>query len=397
MAGILEGIRIIEMGQFVAVPSAGAVLADWGAEVLKVESLTGEPQRGIMALADTRLNWRFEVHNRNKKSLAVNLKTAAGREVVYRLVRNWDVFISNFQAQALKRLRVDYATLARHNPAIIYALLTAYGTAGPEREARGFDMGAAWARTGMQHLLGESGAPPPQQRGGVMDRTAGFHMVAGILAALLHRERTGAGQEVEFSLYHSGVWTLAADLQVVLGGMRIAPRDRTAGPNPLINRYRTRDGRWLQLTMLQPDLCWPGFCRALGRPDLEHDPRFQDMTVRAQNSAELIRILDDIFATRDIQEWERLLAENDCIFSRVQTPEEVIQDPQALANGFFAELDHPLVGHTRVVTTPVKFNQNPAEVRGPSPEAGQHTEEVLLGLGYTWDDIAGLKDGGVIP
>lgn len=400
MAGILEGIRIIDMGHFVAVPSAGAVLADWGAEVLKVEPLSGEPQRGVMSVLLKRfgseVNWRFEVHNRNKKSLALDLKKASGRNILHRLVQRSDVFMSNYELGALKRLKLDYTTLSRLNPRLVYAFLTGYGTAGPDKDQRGFDFAAAWARTGMQYLLGESGGPPPQQRGGVMDRTVGVQMVAGILAALLHREKTGKGQELELSLYHSGVWTLAADLQVALGGLPLSIHDRTRAPNPLVNTYRTKDARWLQLAMLQADLSWHDFCQAVERPELENDPRFSDIETRAEHCEELIRILDEIFATKTVEEWENKLRENNSIFGRVQTPDEVLTDPQALANNFFAEIEHPVVGQTRLVTTPVKFHQNPASVRTVSPEVGQHTEEVLLELGYSWDDISRFKSQGVI-
>lgn len=398
MAGILEGIKIIDMGHFVAVPSAGAVFADWGADVLKVEPLTGEPQRAVVTITATvqmeggGVGWRFEVHNRNKKSLAVDLTRESGREILYKLVKRSDVFMSNYEIGSLKRLKMDYATLSKLNPGLIYAVLTGYGTVGPDKDERGFDFTAAWARSGIQYLLREPGSPPPQQRGGMMDRTVGMHMVAGILAALVHRDRTGEGQELEFSLYHSAVWTLAADLQVALGGQPLIIHDRTKARSPLVNTYRSQDGQWFQLAMLQADLHWSGFCRAIERPELENDPRFNTLETRAVNCEELVRILDEIFAARTMQEWARRFRENGCIYGRIQTPEEVLTDPQAIANDFFAEIEHPAVGKTKLVTTPVKFRQNPASVRTAAPEVGQHTEEILLDLGYEWDDIARLKE-----
>jgi formyl-CoA transferase len=400
MSGVLEGIRVLDMGHFVAVPSAGAVLADWGADVLKVEPLTGEPQRGVRnapASTTAEVNWRFEVHNRNKRSLALDLTQSSGTGVLRRLVEHSDVFMSNYEMRALARLGIDYARLSALNPRLIYATLTAYGTRGPEKGRRGFDMAAAWARTGLQHLLAEDGGPPPQQRGGVMDRTAGFHIVAGVTAALFHRERTGQGQQLEFSLYHTGIWTLAADLQVTMAGVPLQIHDRRRSPNPLVNTYRTRDGRWLQLAMLQADLQWPGFCAAVGRPDYLTDPRFTGLEERAQHIEELIAELDVIFATKDLAEWEAILAEHDCIFGPVRTLDEAVSDPQAEANGFFTDLRHPTAGQTRIVATPVGFRQNPASVRTPAPEVGQHTEEVLLELGYDWEDIARFKDEGAIP
>lgn len=401
MAGILEGIKVVDMGHFVAIPSAGAVLADWGAEVLKVEPLSGEPQRGVRALGALKfsggqLSWRAELHNRNKRGLAVDLKKDSGRDILYQLVKRSDVFMSNYEVRSLRRLRLDYVSLSRVNPELIYAILTGYGRAGPDKDERGFDFIAAWARSGVQYLLGEPGSPPAMQRPGFSDRVAGMHVVAGVLAALLHRERTGKGQELEFSLYHSAVWSLAADVQATLLGITVPKHEHAKALNPLVNTYRTKDDQWLQLAMLQSDLQWSDFCRAIERPELENDPRFNNIEVREQNNEELICILDKVFASRNIDEWERRLREGSCIYGRVRTLNEVVTDPQAVANGFFADMNHPLAGKIRLVTSPVRFHQNPASVRTAAPEVGQHTEEVLLELGHSWDDISRLKEQEVI-
>ena len=400
MTGILEGLKVIDMGHFVAVPSAGVLFADWGADVLKIEPLDGDAQRGNKTLllkhTGSEVNWRFEVHNRNKKSMALDLKKEAGRNILYKLVEGVDVFMSNYQSGAIKRIKMDYDHLKQVNPGLIYASLSGYGKVGPDKDERGFDFTAAWARTGIQHLLSEPGGNPPMAPNGMMDRTIGTHMVAGILAALLHREKTGQGQELEFSLYHSGVWALVADLQVTLGGLPVDQRDRTKAVNPLVNTYRTQDGRWLQLAMLQADLSWPDLCRAIERPDLEKDPRFVNLETRADHCEELIHILDGIFESKDRVEWETRLRDNNCIYGRIESPEEVINDPQAEVNGFFTEVQHPEAGEVKYITSPVKFCQNPASVRTAAPELGQQTEEVLLELGYSWDEITELKDQGVI-
>jgi crotonobetainyl-CoA:carnitine CoA-transferase CaiB-like acyl-CoA transferase len=405
MAGILDGIKVIEMGHVVAVPAASAMLADWGAEVIKVEALAGELIRGLLRthgkkrviqFDNGQMNWTFELLNRNKKSLAINLKTEEGKEALYKLVGGADVFISNFELGALKKLKVDYATLRQYNPGLVYGVLTGYGTVGPDKDERGFDYAAAWARSGAQYLMAEKGSPPPPQRSGMMDRVVGAHIVGAVLAALLHRGKTGEGQELEFSLYHSGVWTIAEDIQSALVGETLPGNDRTEAASPIWNTYRTRDNRWFQLVMLQADLQWPGFCRAIGMPELEKDVRFNTMEAREQNCRELIHILDEVFASGAAEEWEKSFREHDCIYGRVATPGEVISDPQALANGFFAEVQHSAAGKMRVVTTPVKFRQNPAAVKGPAPELGQDTEEILLDLGYSWEDIAQLKEQSVI-
>jgi len=399
MAGILEGIKVLDMGHVVAVPAAGATMADWGADVLKIEPLTGELARGLVGrllkMTGGEFNWYIQLLNRNKKGLALDLKTEEGKDILYKLVQKSDVFMSNYELNTLNKLGLDYDTLNQLNPKIVYAILTGYGTEGPDRNERGFDYAAAWARSGAMYMIGEPGSDPPPQRGGMMDRVVGAHMVGGILAALLHREKTGKGQKLEFSLYHTGVWTLAEDIQPALLDTPPTKHDRTKALNPLWNSYRTKDERWFWLAMLQSDPSWPDFCRAIERQDLESDQRFNSMEARAEHCEELINIIDDILASKTSNEWERAFKKHNVIYGRVASPTEVTTDPQALANGFFADLHHP-AKEARIVTTPVKFCQNPASVRAPAPEVGQHTEEVLLDLGYTWDDITDLKEKGII-
>lgn len=405
MAGILEGLKILEMGHVVAVPAACATLADWGTEVLKIEPLTGEMARGFKRILGVdvevkrdgvEVNWYVQVLNRNKKSLAVDLKKESGKEIIYKLVQEYDIFVSNYELGSLKRLRMDYDTLSQINPKLIYGFLTGYGTSGPDKDERGFDFTAAWARSGAQYLIGEPGSAPPPQRGGLMDRIAGAHIAGGLLAAILHREKTGKGQALEFSLYQIAVWTLAEDIQAALMGTPQPKWDRTKVDNPIFNSYRAKDDRWFQLAMIQSDVQWPDFCLAIEMPELENDPRFKDMDRRAENCEELIRILDDIFASKNRDEWEKRFRENNCIYGLIQNAVEVTTDPQALANDFFAEINHPLAGRMKLVNTPVKFRQNPASVRNSAPEVGQHTEETLLNLGYSWDDITQLKEQEVI-
>ena len=406
MAGVLEGIRVLDMGHVVAVPAAGATLADWGADVLKIEPLTGEMARGVRRRRRVdkepgdeedipQINSYVQLLNRNKRGLAVNLKTEPGRDILYKLVREYDVFMSNYEASALKNLKVDYESLSKINPRLVYGILTGYGTVGPDRNERGFDYAAAWARSGAMYMMGEPGCIPPPQRGGMMDRVVGAHIVGGIAAALLHRERTGEGQKLEFSLYHAGVWTLAEDIQPALMGTPLPKHERAKSPNPLWNSYRTKDDKWFWLAMLQPDLSWHDFCQAIERPELENDPKFMSREARTANCEELIHIIDEILITRTRKQWERIFRKHNVIYGRVASPTEVVNDPQAEANGFFPDLHHPDF-EMRIVATPVKFCQNPASVRGPAPEIGQHNEEVLLELGYDWENISELKEQGVI-
>jgi formyl-CoA transferase len=229
----------------------------------------------------------------------------------------------------------------------------------------------------------------------MMDRTVAPHIVSGVLAALLHKEKTGEGQKIEVSLYQSAVWTLAGDIQVALVAQQLPKDNRSQVANPLWSSYRTRDNRWLCLGMLRPDPYWGPLCKVIERPELENDPRFENMGKRTENRVELINILDEIFMSKDIAEWEELCREHKLIWSRVQSPKEITQDPQALANDFFVDLNHPS-GHVPIVASPVKFIQNPASVRGPAPEIGQNTEEILLEYDYTWEDLGRLKEQGVI-
>lgn len=396
MAGLLEGIKVIDMGHAIAVPAAGVTMGDWGADVIKIEPLFGEMARETEEMAE--VNLTFELVNRNKKGLALDLKQESGVEILHKLVRRADVFISNYEVSALKKLKADYATLSKVNPSLIYGVVTGYGALGPDKDERGFDYTAAWARSGTQYLMSEPGFPPPLQRFGQVDRVAAAHVVAGVLAALLHRGKTGEGQELSFSLYHTGVWCLAQDIQVALAGQPLTPNDRTKAvrQNPVWNTYCTKDGRWINLALIRSHLHWTDFCRAIDKPELENDPRFIDKESRAENCEELVRILDGIFATKNMEEWDNILRANNCIYSRVATPEEVVADPQALANDFFSEVDHPVAGKLKLINVPVNFRQNPASIRTLAPELGQHTEEILLDLGYKGDDIAPLKKQGVI-
>ena len=406
MAGVLEGIRVIDMGHVVAVPAACATLADWGAEVIKIEPLTGELARGlgpsyrmvdgkVVPMDESEVHWVFQYLNRNKKGLALNLITDAGRDVLYKLIEKTDIFLTNYEANTLTKLKADYETLIRFNPSLIYGILTGYGTVGPDKDERGFDYSAGWARSGAMHMIGEPGSIPPPQRGGMMDMVTGGHMVGGVMASLLHRHKTGNGQKLEFSLYHASVWTMAHDIQSALAGEPNPKHDRTKPRNPLFNSYRTKDDKWFWLAMLQPDPSWPDFCQAIERPELEEEPRFNSLPARWENSEELVRIIDDILITKTRDEWERIFRDNNVIYGRVASLEDVITDPQAIANDFYVDLHHPDTD-MKVLNSPVKFCQNPASVRAPAPEVGQHSEEILLDLGYSWDDITQLKDQQVI-
>ena len=399
MTGMLTGIRVLSMGTVIAGPAAGAILADWGADVIKVEPLTGEMFRGTtraQGVSTGQVNSLIQVFNRGTRGLAIDLTKESGREAFYKLVKESDVFISNYEPSAIRKLKVDYASLSTVNPRIIHAVISGYGSKGPDKDERAYDFTAGWARSGLMNLITEPGCPPAAQRAGTIDTAAATHVVAGILAALLNRERTGEGQELEVSLYHTGVWTLASDVQGTLLGREPIPNDRTKARNPVWNSYKTRDGRWIWLAMLQPNAYWPAFCVSIKMPELEKDHRFATQENRATNCQELIHIIEGVIAEKTMQEWEQIFRSHNVLYGRSQTTTEVVNDPQALANDFFVTVEHPEAGEMRIVTTPVKFRQKPAQVKTTAPEIGQHTEEILLGIGCTWDDISRLKEQGAI-
>ncbi|HZP42347.1 MAG TPA: CoA transferase [Candidatus Binatia bacterium] len=401
MAGPLTGIHVLELGIWVAVPSAAAVLADWGATVVKIEPPDGDPLRGLAATGlvpyQPDVNPAFQLDNRGKQSIVLDLRRAEAREVAHRLVARADVFVTNIRRQKLVALAMDAATLRALNPRLIYAALTGYGTTGPEADRAAFDYAAFWARAGIMASLGEPEGPPPTQRPGMGDHMTGLGLAGAIAAALLARERSGVGQEIATSLFANGLWMLGSDIQAAITtGYCHTPGGRRAAPNPLFNFYRTKDGRWLHLIMLQPDRHWSAFCAAIDRPDLARDPRFADAPSRFRHCRELIAILDPLFAARTLAAWAEALDRAGCYWGTVQSVAEVAEDPQAAAIEAFATVALPDGRPLRLVKSPTAFSSTPAAVAGPAPELGQHTEEVLLDAGYGWDDIARLKDAGAL-
>ena len=403
MPSALEGIKVLELGHWVAVPNACVILSSWGAEVIKVEEPgIGDGMRGERSVegASTRvrgIHSLFEGLNRGKRGIALNLRYPKGREIMHALVQKADVFVTNFQSSTLKKLAMDYPSLSKLNPQLIYASLEGYGEKGPDKDKPGFDYSAFWARSGCQSKLAWRGKPPSPQRPGMGDNITSMLMAGAITAALFARSRYGVGQKVSFSLYHTGVWVLSCDIShALLSGEEFTNYMREQPKNPLWSVYQAKDGRWLQLVMSQSDRYWPTFCKVMGIKHLEHEPRYKDSLQREENAESLTEVISNAFRSRDLAEWEKIFDENGLICGRVQTITDVINDPQAWENNFFTEVDHPAAGRIKVINTPAIFEGTPASVKSPAPELGQHTEEVLLELGYTWDELVKLKEQGVI-
>ena len=402
MNGPLSGIKVVELAIWVAGPATGAVLADWGADVIKIEEpQAGDPVRGMTIRSahdpNVRVAWSFELDNRNKRSVAVNLRHPEGRAFALRIIERADVFVTNLRLDALERLGLDYKHLAELNPRLVYATLNGYGHRGPERLRPGFDYAAGWARSGLMATVAEPGKAPPAQRPGMIDHPAGLAMAGAISAALLARERTGRGQEVRTSLFGVALWMNSVDLTHALIGDRApAPESRRKRPNPLWNSYRCKDGRWVYFVMVQSDRYWKDFCSALEQPAWLQDKRFEDHASRTIKNRALIRLIEQVIATRTLDEWAPIFDRHCFVWAPVQSVPEVIDDPQAKALGTFAALDHPQIPNCRLVRSPIEFSQGEVGPRTAAPELGQHTEEVAQELGLDWEQIGDLKAKGVL-
>ena len=399
----LDGILVVDWTIWQQGPVASVMLGDLGADVIKVEErVGGDPGRGVLRaqgidLTD-RPNFYFEANNRNKRGITVDLKKPAGVEIVRRLADRADVFVQNFRKGVAGRLGLDPATLRARNPRLIYASATGYGPEGPESGAPSFDY-LGLARSGIMLSAGEPEDPPLAIAGGIADQMGAVMLAYGVLAALLARARTGEGQEVDASHLGSMAWLqgLGLSARVMLG--RALPRQsRRFATNPLWNHYRCSDGEWLALSMLQADRYWPDLCRTLEIPDAIDDPCFKTMLDRMANCGACIERLDQAFARRTRADWlERLARGGDFIVSRVNSVDDLPDDPQMIVNHYVTDFEHPAFGPTKVVGIPVRLSATPGQLRMPAPEFGQHTEEILTGLlGYTWDDIAKLRDDEVI-
>jgi crotonobetainyl-CoA:carnitine CoA-transferase CaiB-like acyl-CoA transferase len=399
----LEGILVVDWTIWQQGPVASAMLGDLGADVIKVEErVGGDPGRGILRaqgldLTD-RPNFYFEANNRNKRSIAVDLKTPEGREIVQRLADRADVFVQNFRQGVAARLGLDAATLRARNPRLVYASATGYGPEGAESGAPSFDY-LGLARSGIMYACGEPDDEPLAIAGGIADQMGAVMLAYGVLAALFVRERSGRGQEVDASHLGSMAWLQGLGLASRLMLGRALPRQsRRFATNPLWNHYRCADDRWLALSMLQPDRYWAKFCAVLQIPEAATDERFATMMPRMMNCGECIALLDDVFARRPRADWITRLAEGgDFIFSIVNAVDDLAEDPQVLANGYVTTFPHPTFGPTQVVGVPIRLSETPGQLRRPAPEFGQHTEEVLTDiLGYSWDDVARLRAADAI-
>lgn len=398
MSGPLQDVRVVEIGLWLAGPACAAVLADWGAEVIKIEPLAGDPFRGLAWNFGGLMNPPFELDNRGKRSIAVDLASPLGHEIILELLASADVLVTNYRPGGLERLGLGWSEVHAHNPRLVYASITGYGLEGPERDRASYDMGAYWARAGVAAALTLPGADLPYQRGGMGDHMTALAAAGGVAAALHERNRTGEGRLVSTSLLRIGMYQLGTDLNTNLRtGAPTAATSVREAVNPLLTGYRCADNTWIWLLLLEGDRHWPNLARAIERPDLQADERFSTMAGRRDHSDVVSAELARIFGAQPRDHWADAFDREGVWWARVQHAHELIDDPQAHAAGGFVQV--PLVDGTvaTMVASPVDFDGISHFSSESIPELGQHTEAVLLELGWDWERIIDAKTAGVTP
>ncbi len=397
---LLDGIKVLDAGSFVAGPAAATVMGDFGAEVIKIEPPDGDPYRKLHRLRGSNVGERdyyWILDSRNKKSLALEHKRPEARPVLARLVRSADVFLTNMPLDVRARLGMTWADLRPLNPRLIYASVTAYGETGPEANKTGFDATAWWARTGlMDNARSGPGAPPGRSVAGMGDHATAMALFGAIMLALYQRERTGEGGMVSTSLMAAGLWSNGMLAQAHLAGAVVRPRPpREEALNALANIYCAADDRWFMLALLSEEKQWPALLRGLGHPELANDPRFRTVAARRTHVRDLVGALDAIFATRPWAEWRPRLDAEGITFGGVAKLDDVPADRQMLATGAIVPLVDPDAGATLTVSSPVAYEGAAKVPAGHAPAIGEHTEDVLRSAGYDEAEIDALIRLGV--
>jgi crotonobetainyl-CoA:carnitine CoA-transferase CaiB-like acyl-CoA transferase len=403
VVAIMSGIRVLEVASWTYVPVAGAVLAEWGADVIKVEHPeTGDPQRGLVTSGLVPLGGvahMVELPNRSKRSVGLDMKSAAGHDLLLKLAARSDVFLTNFLPAQREKLRIDVDDIRAVNPAIVYASGSAHGPRGPEANSGGYDNSTFWARSGAADTASpdELGYPVTQPGAAFGDVLGGLTLAGGIAAALLHLQRTGEALTVDGSLLATGAWAMGASLAASAAfGVERIPRYRPDdAPNAMVNSYPTADGRYVFLVMLQTDRFWPKLVAALGRPELADDPRFAGHAARMKHNREAAAALRELFEARTFDEVSAVLNSTGGAWAPVQRPIDVLADPQIVANGYLKDVKDANGNAFQLVPAPLQFNGESGEMRR-APGHGEHTDEVLGELGLDTDQILQLKISGAV-
>jgi crotonobetainyl-CoA:carnitine CoA-transferase CaiB-like acyl-CoA transferase len=401
-AGALAGITVVEIGRFAAGPSCATVLADWGADVVKIEPPEGDPARGPGAIAvdgAPPVNPRFEVHNRSRRGIVLDLQRPDGLAVALRLLAASDVLVTNLSPGALERLGLDAETLRGTHPRLVIAQISGYGQDTPQAGNRSYDHGGYWSFSGAAATFAGPAGEPPQPMGGFGDRAAGSMLAGAVAAALFKRDRTGQGSHVTTSLVNTGMWLMASDVADVLAtGHTHRSPDRRQASIPTVNCFRTADARWLWLQVMLPDRIWPQLVAALDAPWLDEDPRFRDGDAARLklNQQPLVELLDEVFRRHTLAEWGARLDAHHIVWAPVRTLEEAVGDPDIRASKAFVEFEDEF-GRAHVsVNSPCTFTGVTVTTVSRAPGVGEDTEQVLTSLGLTRDEIDDLGRAGVL-
>ncbi len=401
MYDVMDGVRVVEVSEHTFMPAAGMALADWGADVIKIERTTGggDPMRSlnIPNLNAGGYNPYFEAGNRGKRAIALDLLQEAGREIFYRLIKDADVFITNLRKNARVQMGIEPEALFAHNPKLIYARGTGNGLLGPLAPQGGFDGATTWYRGGLAYLQSKPGKEPPGPGTSYGDLMGGLTMAGAISAALFKRERTGKGSIVDNSLYSTGAYLSSQHVAMASLGNPRVPTDtpRSGNFDALVMTYRTKDDRWINLCLLMPKW-WGDFCRHIDREDLIDDERFADPKARFVNRGALIGELDETFARHTMFEWAAKLETMEGVWAPAFSPAEIAQDPQALINGFVTPVGDPNQPDYSIAVTPCQFDEQPVGKLKRGPRYGEHTDEILGEIGVTGDELASLREAGIL-
>ncbi|HVK41106.1 MAG TPA: CaiB/BaiF CoA-transferase family protein [Phenylobacterium sp.] len=394
---LLQGLKVVEFASYIAAPGAAGILADWGAEVIKVERPEGDPMRHVFGDAKSALsgNPTFGLDNRGKRAIVLDTSKPEGRDALARLAAEADIFLTNVRPASLKRAGLDDETLRAANPRLIYAVVTGYGLEGPDAGKPGFDVTAFWSRAGVAHMHAPKGTDPFILRTGVGDHTTSLATVSAILAAVYEREKTGVGRPVQTSLLATGVYTVGSDLAVQLAFGKLASnRPRSAPFDPVANFYKSRDGHWFVINPRGGGKDWQTLSAACGRSDLPDDERFLTGRLRKDNSAALVAEFDQAFGAMDFTVIARRLDEADLVWAPVQTPAEVVADPQVTAAGALIDVEDGQGGTYRSPAAPARFPGADATLRPAAPGLGEHTRQVLEEIGYSAAQVEAMLASG---
>ncbi len=395
---MLKGLKVVEYATYIAAPGAGGIMADWGADVVKVEPPGGDPIRQFFASAGVEgvaINPVFELDNRGKRGVLLDTTQDSGRDALLKLIDGADVFLTNVRPGGLKRAGLDHDAMLARNPRLIYATLTGYGLDGPDADRPGMDAAAFWARSGLAALFRPKGGEPIQLRTAFGDHVASLAIVSGVLAALYERQSTGKGRLVEAALLRVAHYVGGSDFAIAHSyGRTASNRARRDVPNPIINYFKTRDEHWISLLVRQGEADWPKLCRALQVPQLIEDERFARAKVRRQNGGALVDMLDAAFASRDLAEIAASLDAEQLIWAPVLSAAEAIVDPQAIAAGAVVQTPQRDGTTINAPGAPIRFPGVSDNPRGPAPLAGEHTRAVLAELGYGAEEIDAMFASG---